>query len=349
MTDEVMFDVTGAVGWIVLNRPSVRNALNVDMVTSISSTLTAWANEDSIALVAIDGAGAHGLCAGGDLRRMRDSAIAGDGACAEFFRSEYRMNAQIARFGKPIVAIMDGLVMGAGVGLSSHAGIRVVTDRTRLAMPEVAIGLAPDVGATWLLSRAPDELGTWMALTGSSVTGADAVHCGLADVVVAHRHLDRLRRDLAACTNASEVWDAVNAIRLPSPESELAENAEWITECFGHDEPQLVIEALRSHPDARALECADAVERQCPLALAVSLQALRRATRLASLEAALEQEFRTSCNLTQRDDFAEGVRAVIVDKDRQPRWHPTTLAKVRPADVTDVLDRSVHGNLGLPA
>src|SRR5450631_783649 len=198
MTDDVLYAREGRLGQILLNRPSVLNVLNDHMVASIMAQLTDWAQDDRIVAVSIQGAGQRGLCAGGDIRALRIVVMAGSGEAVKFWAHEYLMNAAIASYPKPFVAFMDGIVMGGGVGLSTHGSLRLVTERSRVAMPETAIGFSPDVGSLFLLSRAPGETGTHLALTGLSGTGADAVYCGLADALIASSQIPAIIARLAA-------------------------------------------------------------------------------------------------------------------------------------------------------
>jgi enoyl-CoA hydratase len=191
-TVEVLIRVEGVVGHVTLNRPRAINALTLDMVRVIDAALTAWVDDPAVAAVVIDGAGERGLCAGGDIRAIYEAARVGDPAPLTFWREEYRLNARLASYPKPIVAVMDGIVMGGGIGVSAHASHRVVTERSSVAMPEVGIGLFPDVGATYLLSRAPGELGVHLALTGVTIGAADAMTCGLAARCVPSGRLDEL-------------------------------------------------------------------------------------------------------------------------------------------------------------
>ncbi|MCP2262185.1 enoyl-CoA hydratase [Streptoalloteichus tenebrarius] len=319
---EVDIRVERGVGRITLNRPKAINALTHGMVRLIDAALVDWAADDAVRLVVVDGAGERGLCAGGDIRSIYEDARAGGTASLAFWADEYRMNARIARFPKPYLAFMDGVVMGGGVGVSSHGTVRVVTERTRLAMPEVGIGLVPDVGGTYLLSRAPGELGTFAALTGTALSAADAIHCGLADLVVPS---DRLPALLADLLDGAEPEAAVATHARPPGESRLAAQADWIDACFAADRVEEILARLTDHgEDAVAKE----IEARSPTALKVTLAALRRARDLPDLESVLEQEYRVSAACLRGHDLAEGIRAQIIDKDRNPRWSPATLSEV---------------------
>ena len=340
---DVGFHESQGIGVITLNRPRARNALTTRMVLAVSKQLRVWVTDPDVRAVLIHGTGDHGLCAGGDVKAMRTSAIARDGAVVQFFRSEYRLNAQINAFTKPFIAYMDGITMGGGVGVSAHGSIRIVTERTAFAMPEVTIGIAPDVGATWLLSHAPGELGTYAGLTGTTLTAGDVIHLGLADHFVPSARLDELTERL----QAQELELAIHAVAEPSPESSLASRRAWIDECFAFDSVREVLSALDAASEPAAQDTARLIRTKSPHAVAVTLAALRRARDLPSLDAALEQEFIVSCNLIHGHDAIEGVRALIVDKDQSPAWDPADVDAVTAADVDAAFVNHGYGTLGL--
>ncbi|KAA0940483.1 enoyl-CoA hydratase/isomerase family protein [Streptomyces apricus] len=326
----VLLRTAGRAAHLVLNRPKVINALDHAMVRRIDEALTAWEDDPAVGTVVLTGAGERGLCAGGDIRAVHDDARDGDGtASAAFWRDEYRLNARIAHYPKPYVAVMDGIVMGGGVGVSAHGSVRVVTERSRIAMPETGIGFVPDVGGTHLLARAPGELGTHLALTGAHIGAGDALLCGLADHYVPSASLPRFVADLAALP----VREALDRHAEPPPHGELAGRREWIDSCFAAGTVEEIVRRLSAHGDPAAKETAETLLAKSPTALKVTLAAVRRARRLGSLERALEQEYRVSCAALATPDLVEGIRAQVVDKDRTPRWSPATLAEVTDADV----------------
>ncbi|WP_326586841.1 enoyl-CoA hydratase/isomerase family protein [Streptomyces sp. NBC_01294] len=327
--DTVQFHVEGRTGVVTLNRPRALNALTHPMVRRIDEALGAWEEDPAVGQVLIRGAGERGLCAGGDIRAIHDDAKAGNTASADFWRDEYRLNARIARYLKPYVALMDGIVMGGGVGVSAHGSVRIVTERSRVAMPETGIGFVPDVGGTWLLGRAPGRLGTHLALTGTAVGPADALLCGLADHFVPAGRLPELTAALAAAP-AHEVLPRYAA--TPEP-GELADRRPWIDHCYAADTVEEIVERLLGVGDPAAKETAETILAKSPTALKVTLAAVRRAAALDTLEHVLAQEFRVSCNALASPDLVEGIRAQVVDKDRTPRWSPPTLAEVSGADV----------------
>ncbi|MGW4906363.1 enoyl-CoA hydratase/isomerase family protein [Streptomyces sp. NPDC004270] len=327
---DVLLHTAGRAAHLTLNRPKALNALSHAMVLDIAEALTQWEHDPAVETVVITGAGERGLCAGGDIRSIYEDARAGDGsASAEFWRDEYHLNARIARYPKPYVAIMDGIVMGGGVGVSAHGSVRIVTERSRVAMPETGIGFVPDVGGTYLLACAPGELGTHLALTGTQIGAADALLCGLADHWVPSDRIERLIADLAD----RPVHEALTRHVRPAPEGELVRHREWIDACYAAGTVEEIVRRLLAHGDPAAKEAAETLLSRSPTALKVTLAAMRRARRLGPLERVLDQEYRVSCAALSAPDLVEGIRAQIIDKDRNPRWSPATLAEVTDADV----------------
>lgn len=342
---EVLVEVRGTLGRLTLNRPRALNSLTAGMVCVLDSTLSRWERDPEIACVLVDGAGERGLCAGGDIRAIYDAALAGDPAPKHFWRDEYRLNTRIKRCTKPFVALMDGIVMGGGVGVSAHGSVRVVTERTRIAMPEVGIGFVPDVGGTYLLSRAPGELGTHAALTASQLGAGDAIRCGLADHFVPSGALGSLVEDLGSAS----VGDIEALVRrhsqVPPPPVLEAERG-WIDDCYAADDVAEIVRRLRGTGVDGSRQAAEAICTKSPTALKVTLRALRNARALSSLEDCLEQEYRTSCALLSSPDLVEGIRAQVVDKDRNPQWKPALLDEVGP-DIVEKFFAPGDDELGL--
>ncbi|MFV6029206.1 enoyl-CoA hydratase/isomerase family protein [Streptomyces sp. NPDC056264] len=329
MTADVLVGTEGRTGRLILNRPRALNALTHPMVLRIEEALTAWRDDPAVEAVVISGAGERGLCAGGDIRAIHADARAGGSASADFWRDEYRLNALIARYPKPYVALMDGIVMGGGVGVSAHGTVRIVTERSRVAMPETGIGFVPDVGGTYLLALAPGELGTHLALTGAPVGAADALLCGLADHFVPSERLDRLLADLAR----TSVHDALAGHVDQAPLGELAAHREWIDHCYAAGTVEAIVDRLLGSGVPAAKEAAATLTSKSPTALKVTLTSLRRARSLGPLERVLEQEYRVSCAALTSPDLVEGIRAQVIDKDRDPRWSPARLTAVTDEDV----------------
>lgn len=311
-------------GRITLNRPSTLNALTLEMVHLIDAALTRFENDDLVETIVIDGAGGRAFCAGGDIRSIYEAAVRGDGLPPRmFWANEYRLNARIAHYPKPIVAIMDGIVMGGGIGISAHASHRVVTERSALAMPEVGIGFAPDVGGTWLLSRAPGEIGTHIALTTERLGASDAIAAGLADHYVVSHDLPQL---MSALTSA-DVDEALDQFSSLAPESDLSQRRSWIDDCYSADEVEEILARLRSC-GGDATGAAAEIDSKSPTSLKVTLRSLRKARGRTTLEQCLEMEYQVSCSFLDTPDFIEGVRAAIIDKDRTPHWRPSVLEDV---------------------
>jgi enoyl-CoA hydratase len=328
---DVDIRVEGHAGRITVNRPQALNALNLGMVQAIDAALLAWADDADVRLVLVDGAGGRALCAGGDIRMLYDAARSGDVATAAgFFAAEYAMNARIAHFPKPYVALMDGVVMGGGVGISAHGSVRVVTERTMLAMPETGIGLFPDVGATWLLSRDLPR-GLHLALTGARIGAGDAIAAGLADFFMPSAKLADLTQALAGCADLAAVRDCVGALAEAAPAADIS--GDWIEACYAGATVEAIVAALAASPEGAAQAAARDIAGKSPSSLKVTLRALREAAAMADLDTALAQELVIATGCMRSHDFVEGVRAVVVDKDRNPKWDPPALEEVSDAAV----------------
>jgi enoyl-CoA hydratase len=353
--DAVISQVDGPVGRLILNRPKAINALTHEMVLAMTEALDDWATDDRISCVVVTGAGDRGLCAGGDIRSIYWDARSGGTGSVDFWADEYRLNSFIARYPKPYVALMDGLVMGGGVGVSAHGSVRVVTERSRIAMPETGIGFVPDVGGTWLLSRMPGRIGIHAALTAGTFSGCDAIAGGLADHLVPAARLPELLDSLSAGTPPA---DAVAALVEPATaapardvqpagDAQPADGRAWIDACYAADTVEEILERLRGHGDPEAAATAQLIAAKSPTALKVTLAALRRAAGLPDLDAALVQEFRVSTACLRSPDLAEGIRAQIIDKDRTPHWSPARLVDVDAAAVERFFAVPADGDLDL--
>lgn len=327
--EDVLVTVENGVGLLTLNRPKAINSLTHSMVNAMSKVLTDWEHDDAIRAVVLSGAGERGLCAGGDIVVIYHSARADGSEARRFWYDEYLLNAQIGRFSKPYVALMDGFVMGGGVGVSAHGSVRVVTDTTKMAMPEVGIGFIPDVGGTLILSHAPGLLGHHPALTGAQFDGADAIALGFADHFVPH---DKLT-DFTDAITADGIDAALAAHAQEPPPSQLLAQRDWIDHCYAGDTMEDIVAALRGHDAGPANDAANLIASRSPISVSVALEAVRRAAKLDTLEDVLRQEYRTSCGSLHSHDLVEGIRAQVIDKDRNPKWSPASLAAVTTADV----------------
>ncbi len=328
--EDVIIRREGRAGRITLNRPKALNALTYPMVLAIDDALKRWEQDPEIAVVILDGAGDRALCAGGDVRAIYESASEGSGFARKFWADEYRLNAYIGRYPKPYVAFMDGIVMGGGIGLSGHGSHRIVTERSQLAMPETGIGLIPDVGGTWLLAHAPGETGIYLGLTGERMRGAGTMYARFADSFVPSSRLADLAKALSEIENSSDVDSVIARFSEAPPPSDLASHAREIDATFCFDSVEKIRDALASMNTEWSRKTLEELDRRSPLALKLTLAAIRNARTLPSLEAALNVEYRLTVRLLEHGEFLEGVRALLVDKDRAPKWNPPRLA-----DVTD--------------
>lgn len=341
--EDVLVSVGGptdaGVGLITLNRPNAINSLTHPMVRRISAALRDWEDDDTVRAVLVSGAGDRGLCAGGDVVAIYHSARAGGAEARQFWHDEYLLNAYIARYPKPYVAVMNGITMGGGVGISAHGSVRVVTETTKMAMPEVGIGFVPDVGGTYILSRTPGLLGLHAALTGAPFTGADAIAMGFADHFVPN---DRLSAFTEAILS-EDIDTAVTTYAEEPPPSPLLAEREWIDHCYAGQTVSDIVSALRGHSagpapsrggGTAASEAADLIASRSPVSVSVALEAVRRAAALPTLEDVLRQEFRTSCGALRSHDLVEGIRAQLIDKDRNPQWSPGSLSAVTAEDIS---------------
>lgn len=332
--EEILFDERDGIGWVTLNRPKALNALTHRMVRALDDKLDAWAGDDAIARVVIKGAGDRAFCAGGDIRELYDVMGRGDADFIEaFYRDEYHLNNRIHTYPKPYWAVIDGVVMGGGVGVSIHGSHRLVTERSLFAMPETGIGFFPDVGATWFLPRLPGEIGMYLGLTGTRIGAADALYCGVATHFVAS---DRI-------AEALDQPDQSNAD--PGPAS-MADNRSAIDRCFSGDSLAAIILALQGEESVWARETLAALAAKSPTSLTVAHRQLRRGAELSFAEA-MALEFRLALRFCKQPDFREGVRAAVIDKDRCPQWLPDTLDGVTEAEIDEFFAALPGGELDL--
>jgi enoyl-CoA hydratase len=332
--DEIVVREQRALRRITLNRPKALNALTLDMAVAMTARLRAWATDPAVGAILIDGAGDRALCAGGDIRALYDAAKSGDSLPEKFWSTEYRLDVLIARYPKPVIVVMDGLVMGGGVGISAHASHRVVTERSAVAMPEVGIGFFPDVGASFLLARSPGYAGTYVMLTGDRIGAADAIYCGLADINIAASKLSELPAELADCRNADDVRVRLERMSVvPSP-GRLPEAQQWINDCFGAGSVEGIVERLAACNIAAAQAALAAMRKMSPTSLKVALRNIRAAVAFTRVEESFQRDYRIALACIAGHDFIEGIRAQIVDKDRHPRWQPERLEDVT-ADIVD--------------
>lgn len=333
MIDEVKTSIDCGIGTITLTRASALHALNAPMCEAILSALVAWERDPAVHMVMIDHEdGTRGFCAGGDIRMLAESGAADGVDARHFFNVEYRMNVALAAFPKPVLAIMDGITMGGGVGLSVHGSHRVATERTTFAMPETGIGLFPDVGGGWFLPRLKGELGTWLALTGARLKGADVVAAQIATHFVPSELISNLKAQLRVAELSSDAAEMLATILddLSQPVSAGSFEAHLATidRCFAGDRAEGIMEALRAEDDPWAGAQAETLLTKSPETVKVALRQLREGAKMATFGDNMRMEYRIGWRKVQSHDFQEGVRAVIIDKDNAPVWAPAELEQV---------------------
>lgn len=326
----------GGLGHITLTRPEALNALNLDMVRAMAAALGSWKEDPAVKAVVVDGAGDKAFCAGGDIRMLVDSGRAGDGAGRTFWAEEYALNTMIKRFAKPYIAVMDGVTMGGGVGISVHGAFRIATERTLFAMPETGIGFYPDVGGTYFLPRLPGKLGVFMGLTGARLSGADAYALGLATHYIASKEIPSVIAGLADAVLDDDgvgVEEILHAHETDPGDSPLATQLDAINRLFAGDSVGHIGAALAADGGEWATKQLAILGKKSPTSLHVTLKALQ-AGEAMEFEDAMARELALSVRfLDAGSDFYEGVRAVIIDKDHAPRWSPSTIDEVAPETV----------------
>ena len=342
MEIEVLFDVDNGVGTITLNRPKTLNALTMNMINQMRLNVSEWISDDAIKLIIIKGAGDKAFCAGGDVRAVRQSIIDYDGVEApelaqNFFYEEYILNHQIHACKKPYLAIIDRVCMGGGVGLSVHGSFRIATERTLVGMPETAIGLFPDVGGAWFLARLSGKIGTYLALTGRPVHAGDCLALGIATHLVASSSLEELETDLRSNTYGidpfSEVQKRLEQFSISNSETPILDLKTKIDSCFDANSVEEIISRLRRDKTKFSEETLEMLETKSPTSLKVTLEQLRRGANAKDFGETLTMEFRMSQHFMRGNDFPEGVRALLVDKDQKPYWKPNLLVDVSSTDV----------------
>ncbi|BDW81677.1 enoyl-CoA hydratase [Erythrobacter sp. Dej080120_24] len=334
MTDDVLTRINGPIGHISLNRPKALHALTLEMCHAMSAALTEWEKDDAIAAIIIDHHDGRGFCAGGDIAFLRNSALNDGGTLGrKFFHDEYQLNHQLFTYPKPVVAFMDGVTMGGGVGISQPAKYRVATENTRFAMPETGIGLFPDVGGGWYLSRLGGRLGQFLALTGARLDGAEALWTGLATHYVPHAMLEDIKARIH--DHPDRIAGILSEPVGTPPKARIEENAVKIARHFASDSYEDILASLETAIEAGddwAQKERDTLGTKSPQTCKVALRQLATSLTLDSFAENMAMEYRIASRVLTRPDFAEGVRAVIVDKTHDPKWNPAT-----PEDVTEEL------------
>jgi enoyl-CoA hydratase len=336
-TDDIRFERRGRLGVVTLDRPHALNALSRPMIQRLSRQLVAWKDDPETAAVLVKAVPGRAFCAGGDIRVVSDLLrTEGVDAATPFFRDEYRMNWRVHTFPKPYVALLDGITMGGGVGISVHGAFRVVTENTLFAMPETGIGFFPDVGATWFLPRCPGRTGLWLGLTGARLDGPDCLAAGVGTHPVPAEALPALEQRLVDALGDGDahavVADCLARAAGPIGSPSLPDLRVRIDHCFGGESVPEIIERLGNEPTGFGAEQLATLATKSPLSVRVTFEQLRRGVDLG-IEACLALEYRMLHRVLAAGDFAEGVRALLVDKDKRPRWRYPTLADVPAAEV----------------
>jgi enoyl-CoA hydratase len=330
---DVLTRTEGPLGRIRLNRPKAIHALNTAMCEAMLSALDSWATNPAIEAILIDHAEGRGFCAGGDIRMLAESGAADGVDARRFFHTEYRVNHRLFTYAKPTVAFMDGITMGGGVGLSLPCDFRIATENTRFAMPETGIGLFPDVGAGWYLSRLPGRTGQYLALTGHRLDGAECLALGLATHYLSSEALGQAKQRIAA--DPQGIAAILSELATPAPDARILVHQGAIDRLFAADVLEEIYQALEADGGDWAGQQLATLKTKSPQTMKVSLRLLHEGRRMATFEDEMRQEYAVGAHVVQRHDFIEGVRAVIVDKDNAPRWQPAT-----PEGVTDhVIDQ----------
>ncbi|MCT2400505.1 enoyl-CoA hydratase/isomerase family protein [Novosphingobium mangrovi (ex Huang et al. 2023)] len=328
MTDELLIRREGIAGVISLNRPKAIHALTLGMCQGMIEILTEWAADPEVKVVILDHSEGRGFCSGGDINLLRQSALNDGGVSGrQFFFEEYRLNNLLFTYGKPIVAFMDGITMGGGVGISQPARYRVATEHTRFAMPETGIGLFPDVGGGWYLSRLEGRMGQFLALTGARLKGEECLWAGLATHYLPSEALEEAKNRIAA---GHEIAGVLSALAVTPPEPAIAEHEHAIRKHFAFDTLEEVLASLEADDSGWAMKELATLSTKSPQACKVSLRQLAESEKLETFAQNMAMEYRIGSRVLILPDFAEGVRAVIVDKDNEPKWNPAT-----PEGVTD--------------
>ncbi|HEX7850534.1 MAG TPA: enoyl-CoA hydratase/isomerase family protein [Sphingomonas sp.] len=338
MTDDVLTFVDGKIGRIRLNRPKAIHALNTAMCATVLDALAAWRQDPAVEAVMIDHAEGRGFCAGGDIRMLAESGAKDGVEAREFFFTEYRMNHRLFTYEKPVVAFMDGITMGGGVGISQPARYRVATENTRLAMPETGIGLFPDVGGGWYLSRLPGRVGQYLALTGHRLDGAECLNLGLASDYLTSDALEAAKARIADAP--LEIDEILSDLAAPVPEAALLAQQEDVDRLFASDRLEDIYAALDADGGEWARATLATLRTKSPQTMKVSLRLLAEGRQMVDFAAEMTQEYAVGSRVVVRHDFLEGVRAVIVDKDNTPVWNPDT-----PEGVTDDLIDAIFAPL----
>jgi enoyl-CoA hydratase len=323
---DVIIGSSGGCGHVTLNRPKAINALNFDMCRTIIAALQSWEFDPEIEAIILDHSAGRGFCAGGDLRALYESLRAGGGEVLDFFRTEYRLDHLLFTLAKPSVCFMDGIVMGGGAGIAMPCRYRVATEATVFAMPETGIGFFPDVGAGWFLSRLPDRIGQWLALTGSKLDGADCLRLGLATHYLPRDELAGVKARIKKAPDELEVILSDASVLRPPARIDMFHTD--IDRLFTPDRLEDIFTLLGADPSAWASEQLADIRKRSPRSCKVALRALAEGGKLTRFSEVMQLEYRVASRLACKPDFTEGVRAFVIDKDENPKWTPPSFEDV---------------------
>jgi len=338
MTNDIVVRTEGRAGIISLNRPGALHALTTAMCAAMIDALLGWLTDPAIEAVIIDHSEGRGFCAGGDIRMLATSGAADGAEARAFFFVEYRLNHLLFTYPKPVVAFMDGITMGGGVGLSQPAKFRVATQNTRLAMPETGIGLFPDVGGGWYLSRLPGRVGQFLALTGARLDGAECHALGLATHYLPSDVLHNAKAQIAQ--HPGQIADILSDLAVAPPPARIIDNTEAINRLFASDYYEEILAELIADGSPWSQKEFNTLRTKSPQTCKVALRQLKEGAQMHDFAAEMQQEYAIGARVVQMHDFIEGVRALIIEKDNAPRWHPAT-----PEDVSDELIDSIFALL----
>ncbi len=338
MTDDIITQTENRVGLIRLNRPKALHALNTPMCRAMADMLLTWRDDDAVEAVMIDHAEGRGFCAGGDIRMLAESGAKDGIEARAFFHLEYQLNHLLFYYPKPVIAFMDGITMGGGVGISQPAKFRVATENTRFAMPETGIGLFPDVGGGWYLPRLPGRIGQFLALTGARLDGAECYALGLATHYVPAESLQEAKDRIAI--NPDRISGTLGQLSVTPPDARIIGNMDNINRLFASDDYEEILAALEADGSDWAMKERDTLGTKSPQACKVALRQLKEGADMPDFTAQMTQEYAIGARVVTRHDFIEGVRALIVDKDHDPKWNPST-----PEGVTDAMLDEIFASL----
>ncbi|WP_010298274.1 enoyl-CoA hydratase/isomerase family protein [Candidatus Odyssella thessalonicensis] len=330
---EVLISTQGNAGIITLNRPKALNSLNLTMIREIHKALKQWQQDDAIACVIVEGVGEKAFCAGGDIRSVYQARLEGNRDYNDaIFREEYQLNYYISQYPKPYISLIDGICMGGGLGISAHGSHRIVTERTVMAMPETTIGFFPDVGASYFLNQCPGYIGMFLAITGEKISGEDAIYCGIATHYLSSTKMADLRLALTQAQSTVEIDAILTSVNEVAAIATLSTHQQLIDDIFGQSSLHEILAKLYQSENAKAYEWARNLSKKCPLSMAITFTLLQNNKGL-SLKQCLPVEFRLSQSFVDNYNFFEGIRALLIDKDNEPKWQPSHISQVDDIEV----------------